>query len=243
MKTNKLNTFFLSAFALLAFAACNNDDNGPVVVAPTCSDGIMNGTETGIDCGGSCDPCEMAMEDPDFSGTFAQADHMGRPGINTVLNGDEAGKNSHNVTLPADMQDAFQGAFLDRAVALHGAYGVEYENNILGLDAVTLTTVLADDVLEVAPNNLTTYFLPGEDADGDGNVLNDPAVIGLTGRTLQDDVIDVSLILIFGGMDGIRFSGQDTDGDGTQDLPILNSDSVGFSATVSTTFPYLGNPE
>ena len=25
--------------------------------APTCNDGIQNGTETGIDCGGSCDPC------------------------------------------------------------------------------------------------------------------------------------------------------------------------------------------
>lgn len=25
---------------------------------PTCSDGIQNGDETGVDCGGSCDPCE-----------------------------------------------------------------------------------------------------------------------------------------------------------------------------------------
>jgi len=28
-----------------------------IVGAPTCSDGIQNGTETGIDCGGSCAPC------------------------------------------------------------------------------------------------------------------------------------------------------------------------------------------
>jgi len=27
---------------------------------PTCSDGIKNGDETGIDCGGSCKPCEQA---------------------------------------------------------------------------------------------------------------------------------------------------------------------------------------
>ncbi|HBA84914.1 MAG TPA: hypothetical protein DCZ95_12540 [Verrucomicrobia bacterium] len=28
---------------------------------PTCSDGTQNGTETGIDCGGSCDPCEAPL--------------------------------------------------------------------------------------------------------------------------------------------------------------------------------------
>lgn len=27
--------------------------------APTCTDGIQNGTETGVDCGGSCPPCPM----------------------------------------------------------------------------------------------------------------------------------------------------------------------------------------
>jgi hypothetical protein len=45
------------ALGLLVTASCSDDDEGPVVVAPTCSDGIMNGNETGIDCGGSCDPC------------------------------------------------------------------------------------------------------------------------------------------------------------------------------------------
>ncbi len=29
-----------------------------VVVEPTCTDGMMNGDETGVDCGGSCEPCE-----------------------------------------------------------------------------------------------------------------------------------------------------------------------------------------
>ena len=31
--------------------------------APTCSDGIMNGNETGIDCGGSCSPCDTGEGD------------------------------------------------------------------------------------------------------------------------------------------------------------------------------------
>jgi len=29
--------------------------------APTCSDGVMNGDEAGVDCGGSCDPCLTAL--------------------------------------------------------------------------------------------------------------------------------------------------------------------------------------
>lgn len=31
--------------------------------APTCSDGVRNGTETGIDCGGSCPPCSSVCGD------------------------------------------------------------------------------------------------------------------------------------------------------------------------------------
>src|SRR5437868_6185831 len=33
------------------------DCGGSCMVCPTCSDGIMNGAETGVDCGGSCSAC------------------------------------------------------------------------------------------------------------------------------------------------------------------------------------------
>lgn len=37
------------------------DTGGPCgVSSPTCSDGIQNGDETGVDCGGSCDPCAVS---------------------------------------------------------------------------------------------------------------------------------------------------------------------------------------
>lgn len=39
-------------------------------VAPTCTDGIQNGTETGVDCGGSCSACLTQINLPiDFEGT------------------------------------------------------------------------------------------------------------------------------------------------------------------------------
>ena len=258
MKNLKYILGLMMAVTALLVTSCSDDDEVPIIVEATCTDGIMNGDETGVDCGGSCAPCPDGMPmGPDFSGTYAQVDHMGRPGINTVLSvdidGEPSVKDAHNVTIPSEMVAVFQQGFEARLEAYHDVYAellgldpadVNYENNILGLDATTLTTVLAADALEVAPDAPTTYFNPGTDLDGDGRILvPDGDEVGLTGRTLQDDIIDVSLILLFGGMEGDRFSGQDTDGDGTADLPRLTSDGVSLTATIGADFPYVGNPE
>jgi hypothetical protein len=41
---------------------------GTVVTQPTCSDGVQNGTETGVDCGGtSCSPCQTACNDNELN--------------------------------------------------------------------------------------------------------------------------------------------------------------------------------
>ena len=250
---NNIKYTLLSLFALALVVSCSDDDNGPVAVLPTCSDGIMNGDETGLDCGGTtCSPCEEAMMNPDFTGIYAQIDFMGRPGINTVF-GVDATKDAQNIAIPSEMGAIFQAGYEARLEAYHDVYAgllgldptaVNYENNILGLDAPTLTGYLAADVLEVAPDLPTTYFNPGTDADMDGSVLvPDGDEVALTGRRLDDDVIDVSLILLFGGSTGDRFSGQDTDMDGMADLPRLTSDGVSLTATFSTDFPYVGAPE
>lgn len=230
MKLYNIKHLALAFGAALTIASCSDDDNGDMNMEP---------------------------EATDFSGTYAQVDHMGRPGINTVLSFDMDGqasvKDAQNVTIPSEMGAMFQAGFEARLEQYHDVYAnllganpadVNYENNILGLDAATLTGYLAADVLEVAPNLPTTYFNPGTDNDGDGRVLvPDGDEVALTGRLITDDVIDVSLILLFGGAEGDRFSGQDTDGDGTADLPRLTSDGVSLTATVSTDFPFLGTPE
>ncbi|GAA0873267.1 hypothetical protein GCM10009117_24140 [Gangjinia marincola] len=201
---NILYTYVLIAAAALTLTSCGNDDD------------VM---------------MEEPMAELDFSGTFSQEDQMGRPGINTVLSGTSADKDLFNLTIPSEQTAIFQPKFLDRAVALHAAFGVEYETNILNLDATTLTTILATDVLQVAPDGPTTYF---------GGLS--PETI-LTGRKLTDDVIDVSLILLFGGETGDRFNGQDTDNDGEPNLPILVTDNVNASGeTPLSSFPYLENP-
>lgn len=55
--------FALIVFTGLLLASCSSDDDGPIEVA-LCSDNIQNGDETGVDCGGSCAPCETAIEVP-----------------------------------------------------------------------------------------------------------------------------------------------------------------------------------
>ena len=230
MKIYNTKYLFAALFASLLVVGCSNDDdNGDVIIPPAAVD---------------------------FSGTFSQVDHMGRPGINTVLSGSAEIKNMHNRTIPSNMQATFQAPFEARLEALHDAYAialgftaddVDYEPNILGVilnggvessdekpnpvSATVLTTVLSADVLEVAPDATTTYF-----NSGSGYPSFDGA-IGLTGRTLQDDVIDVSLILLFGGEKGTRFDGQDG-------FPQLVTDNVSLTAdNITTTFPYIGAPE
>ncbi len=57
MKNFKL---FLLLFALsgivLTTYSCDKDDEA------TCSDGIQNGSETGVDCGGDCDACPVGLQ-------------------------------------------------------------------------------------------------------------------------------------------------------------------------------------
>ncbi|WP_394749872.1 DUF4856 domain-containing protein [Spongiimicrobium salis] len=62
----RIQKFFLVITALVVLEACSSDDDGGVdPVAASCSDGIMNGDETGVDCGGSsCTPCETGIENP-----------------------------------------------------------------------------------------------------------------------------------------------------------------------------------
>lgn len=42
--------------------ATGTDSDSGTAVAPTCDDGVQNGDELGVDCGGSCDPCPLAHD-------------------------------------------------------------------------------------------------------------------------------------------------------------------------------------
>ena len=142
---------------------------------------------------------------------YEQEDQMGRPAINTVFV--SAGeKDMFNTTTPQQQGAAFATKFKDKLLALNAGY----TTNLLGLDATTFTGVLATDVLTVSLTAPTTFY------DGT-NVL--------TGRKLDDDVVTVELILLFGGPDAMSNPGLTDDHVDANDKPFL------------TTFPYLAAPQ
>ena len=71
MKTKNLRlTMGLLAIFSLFLASCSSEDDGGTDPAPeaTCTDQKMNGDETGVDCGGSCTPCE----DTNLTGSMSE---------------------------------------------------------------------------------------------------------------------------------------------------------------------------
>ncbi|MFD2916222.1 DUF4331 family protein [Psychroserpens luteus] len=174
----KFNNIKLAAIALLVSLSaynCNNDDDNNVT-GPT---------------------------GPNFTGTYAQEDQMGRPAINTVFV-DMADKNAFNTTIPSNQGAAFQSKFEARLLALNPGY----TTNALTWDAPTFTGALATDVLTVSLTGTTTFF------DGT-NVL--------TGRALADDVISTELLLIFGGPMGTDNPGLSDDNVDGNDKTFLSS--------------------
>jgi hypothetical protein len=152
--------------------------------------------------------------EPDFSGTFAQQDQMGRPAVNTVFVS-QASKDNFNVTIPSQQNAAFQSMFQTNLTGLSPAFANAGDQNALGQDAAAFTGLLATDVLNVSLDGTTTFF------DGT-NVL--------TGRALADDVITVELLLIFGGEDFTENPNLSDDHVDANDKPFLSS------------FPYLASP-
>jgi len=144
---------------------------------------------------------------------YQQQDQMGRPAINTVFNAAVTDKDAFNTTTPSAMGAAFQAKFQARLLALYPGY----TTNLLGLSAAAFTGVLATDVLTASTTGPTTFY--------DGVPANT-----LSGRALADDVIDVELILIFGGPTGANNPGLTSDH--------VNANDKAFS----TTFPYLASP-
>ena len=168
---------------------------------------LFAGSLVAVSCNKNNDPA------PEPTVYYQQQDQMGRPAINTVFNVSAADKDAFNVTVPSAQNAAFQAKFQARLLALNPGY----TTNALGLTAASFTGVLATDVLTASTTGVTTFF--------DGNPANT-----LSGRTLADDVIDVELLLIFGGPTGAS-------------NPTLTKDNVNANdKAFLASFPYLASP-
>jgi hypothetical protein len=154
--------------------------------------------------------CKKSNHPPVSSPYYDQADQMARPAINTVFI-TAADKDKFNQTTPTMMASSFATEMKTSLLALNPGY----TTNLLGLTADQFIGVVSTDVLTASTTGKTTFY------DGT-NVL--------TGRALADDVIDVELILIFGGPDGSANPGLTSDHVNQNDVPFLAD------------FPYLATP-
>src|SRR5438552_2489258 len=145
---------------------------------------------------------------PPFAEKYVQMDQMARPAINTVFVGSSR-KDEFNTTVLSAMSAAFLSDFI------HKLEGFGYTSNILGLNKDQFAGVLVTDVLNVSTTGVTSFY--------DGTHV-------LTGRALNDDVIDAELTLIFGGPTGTSNPGLTSDHVNGNDKPFL------------TSFPYEAEP-
>ena len=232
MKPFKLNVFVVLMLSALMFVQCkDDDDNGNVIDLISCDDGIENGDEDGIDCGGSiCPPCQG--DQLNFDGNFVQEDIAGRPGVNILFGITDLSKNNFNVS-EVDNRTIFQEEFQEVLENYYDIYAISldipvdslnYEINIERWNATTFTTIMSNyDALQVAPDGPTTYY------DATNNLV-------FTGRYLSDDVMGFTLTLMFGGLYGTRF-------DGNNGTPQLTTDAVGpGDRDFTLPFPYLEGP-
>ncbi|TRX56212.1 DUF4331 domain-containing protein [Fulvivirga sp. M361] len=158
--------------------------------------------------------------------TYSRADYMGRPAINTVFNffGTSGGKDEYNEkNLPsAPVATSEQFEFILDKLQEYAGLNSDVYTNALGLDNTQTADVLIVDALNSHKDFPTTYG-PSD--------LNDIRLFEtvLNGRGLEDDVVDVTLTLTFGG-------------DLTDAPAGLIGDNVSYTSNSTSTFPYLGSP-
>ena len=146
-----MNRFFLSGFIVFVFASCNPEANK---IRP-CFNGIKDGNETRIDCGGSdCDPCKITCTD-------------------LLLNGDEegidCGGNLCNVCNPIVTEFS---AVINTTPFTNSVNSVDLVNKVFYISGLVSDVVITIMIpADIAPG---FYELPGSALSGtvsDGSVV------------------------------------------------------------------------
>jgi len=156
----KIVVLTLAISAGLFFTSCSSDDNAPIVEAeaPTCTDGIQNGDEIDIDCGGSCTPCAIAIENPS-SYTFNRA------GESTVSFGGQTTR----IKMATELLGAFgdDGASLEKLQAMfaHEEGVVDFEDVDLNASDKSVRSKTAASA-DYFSTNATDQALIRADFDG-----------------------------------------------------------------------------
>ncbi len=78
-------------------------DKCGAVAQPTCTDGIQNGTETGVDCGGTCTPCQTGNQYCASQGNSVNDEYIARVQVGTINNASGAQLYSNFTSTSTDL--------------------------------------------------------------------------------------------------------------------------------------------
>ncbi|WAC01137.1 GEVED domain-containing protein [Lacinutrix neustonica] len=76
---------------------------GGTTTTPTCTDGIQNGNETGVDCGGSCTPCQTGNQYCASQGNSVADEYISRVQLGSINKSSGAQKYSNFVSTSTDL--------------------------------------------------------------------------------------------------------------------------------------------
>ena len=197
--------YLLLIFFLTVFISCDSDDDivtdfeGPIgEITETCTDGIQNGDEEGVDCGGtSCVPCVVSLVVPD---TY----EFQRDGV------------ASDVRIPGQIErlsmlEEIDVAFTDFDGAVYGGFSAELLNGIYNNEGVNFTNdflnseTSAGGVLDL---NNTTRQLRNTTADSeDYFVRTGNSAEAATIRTLFDSFITRQVVEVFPAVNTVATAG------------------------------------
>ena len=154
-------------------------DNTPVdpPTGPTCSDGIQNGDETGVDCGGSCPPCVIiAVCDGGGSGSLAPT---------TAADFENASYIGYTFTINTSIN--LTGVSFVSGLKLIPGTGVLSGTNINLNDACiedTYTQIFAPSVSFTTPYDSSRLTVEAFGGDGTDLVADDSAIAALINNSV-----------------------------------------------------------
>ena len=212
--TKSIINYGILALSVAFVASCDEQENLISTNLSTCTDGIMNGDETGVDCGGACLPCEEGMQ-------------LGRRAelyVTNNANGDitRYSVTGDSVTTFKTSSEANEGIYFDKSQDLV----VQASRSGLSLDAYKGLSLLTEDT------DVTADFSGAAD-------LESPREVAVSGDTyvVADDGSDTYFVYSKSGDSftltstveipfpvwGITFKGKDLYGvvDTTGDLAVF----------------------
>jgi len=231
-------------FALM-LASCSSDDGGPdPPVQATCSDGIQNGDEIGIDCGGSCTAC-VEEEDANLSGSLEE-DRTLDPTVAYTLTGTYSVESGVTLRIPAGTVITSQSG-TDKYIVVQKGGQIDIQGSAVNPVVMTSTGQNPGDWggLVIAGNATTTEGVDAiaevggivyggtDDADSSGSISY--LIINYAGAQINSESQYNGLSLYAVG------SGTSID-----NVAILNGTDDGvefFGGTVSASNFYLENNE